>query len=357
MTINWSDYKGQHNAVKYVRNCISKNIFPKSLLITGPPGVGKSLLAELTIRSIICSSNNINKHSNKHNSKPCGECDYCTTNVRELANVRWNQITNITGMTDYLTETGLWAREAPIYLDDIGITRKFVVLDEIQLLSTNYIQSLLGYIDCSPVTTTWLLISMDLSRLSSTDLEALSSRCTSLNLYPHNENDCIDYITSKWSLDYTSAKLLANIADGNMRQIGSLIDYCKGVDSDLTSIADVLVGGAKDRANFWSSLYNRDYNQSMSICGDWLKTTNSQVIAKLLINDVIDQLSIQPNDNLIHDLDLLVRYSTNTIKTGLAAYTCLLYGFKQVQILQDKDLSTFYSLKQLEDYYIEYCIY
>ena len=117
--VNWEDYKGQVNSVKYMRNCINNNTFPKALLVTGPPGVGKSLLAELTIRSVICSNS----------IKPCGNCEYCSTNIKELSNVRWNQITNVTGMTDYLTETGLWAKEAPIILNDIGITRKFVVLD------------------------------------------------------------------------------------------------------------------------------------------------------------------------------------------------------------------------------------
>ncbi len=347
MTVKWSDYKGQVNAVKYVRNCISKDLFPKALLVTGPPGVGKSLLSELTIRSIICSDKE---------EQPCGKCDYCNTNIRELSNVRWNQITNITGMTDYLTETGLWAREAPIYLNDIGITRKFVVLDEIQLLTTNYIQSLLGYIDCSPITTTWILISMDLSRLSSTDLEALTSRCTSINLYSHTEEDCISYVMSKWPVSYSNAKLLADLSDGNMRQIGSLIDYCKGVDSEL-DVADILVGKAKNRSNFWNALYNKDYTEAMFTCSDWLKNTTSQIITKLLIDDVVQQISIQPTDSLIHDLDLLVRYTTNNIKTALSNYICLLYGFKDVQTICNKELNTFYTLKELEDYYIEYCTY
>lgn len=347
MAIKWSDYKGQINSVKYVRNCINKNIFPKALLVTGPPGVGKSLLAELTIRSVICSDN----------ERPCGECEYCSTNIRELSNVRWNQITNITGMTDYLTDTGLWAREAPIYLNDIGITRKFVVLDEIQLLSTNYIQSLLGYIDCSPSTTTWILISMDLSRLSGTDLEALSSRCTSINLYSHSEDDCITYIMNKWPLSYNDAKLLANLSDGNMRQIGSLIDYCKGIDDSLQNVSDILVGKANNRQMFWNALYNKDYAEAMSMCNDWLRTTTSQIATKLLIDDLIQQISIQPSDSLIHDLDLLFKYTTNTIKTSLSNYITLLYGFKYVQTICNKDLSTFYTLKELEDYYIEYCIY
>ena len=354
--VNWEDYKGQVNSVKYMRNCINNNTFPKALLVTGPPGVGKSLLAELTIRSVICSNS----------IKPCGKCEYCSTNIKELSNVRWNQITNVTGMTDYLTETGLWAKEAPIILNDIGITRKFVVLDEIQLLNTNYIQSLLGYIDSSPKTTTWILISMDLSRFTPTDLEALSSRCTSISLYSHTVDNCIEYIINKWSYNEVDAKLLAELSDGNMRQIGTLINYCKGVDSSK-SISEVLIGGASNRKDFWSYLYNKDYKNAMYVCDLWLRNTNSQVIIKLLINDLIEILSKKPTQDIIHDLDLLIKYSSNNIKVSLTNYITLLLGFKQEQLVcesvttnnikQVKDLSTFYSIKALEDYFLEYCIY
>lgn len=351
--INWSDYKGQINSVKYMRNCINNNTFPKALLVTGPPGVGKSLLAELTIRSIICSDTD--------NDKPCGSCEYCSTNIKELSNVRWNQITNVTGMTDYLTETGLWAKEAPVILNDIGITRKFVVLDEIQLLNTNYIQSLLGYIDSSPKTTTWILISMDLSRFTPTDLEALSSRCTSISLYSHTVDNCIDYIINKWSYNHADARLLAELSDGNMRQIGTLIDYCKGVD-DSKSISEILIGGASNRKDFWCYLYNKDYGKAMYICDLWLRNTNSQVIIKLLLNDLIEQLSIKPTQDIIHDIDLIIKYSTGNMKVSLSNYITLLLGFKEDDVIDNKiisikDLSTFHSIKALEDYFIEYCIY
>jgi DNA polymerase III gamma/tau subunit len=355
VTISWGDYKGQCNSVKYMQNCISSNRFPSAILITGPPGVGKSLLTELTIRSVICDGDN-------SSVKPCGKCEYCTTNIREMDNVRWHQVTNVTGMTDYLNDTSLWAKEAPLYLNGIGFTRKFVVLDEIQLLNSNYIQSLLGYIDSSPNTTTWILISMDLSRFSITDLEALSSRCTTLSLNSHTVDSCIDYITSKWSFNKADAQLLATLSDGNMRQIGSLVDYYNGVDN-TKPIAEILVGGANNRQDFWHNLYHKNYKAAINICDGWLRSTNNQVLMKLLINDVINELSITPNDSLIHDLDLLVRYSSNNIKVSLSNFISLLYGFKQEkEILNEvihviKDVSTFTSIKDIEDYYIEHCIY
>ena len=351
MTISWDDYKGQTNAVKYMQNCISKNKFPKAILITGPPGVGKSLLAELTVRSVLCAG---------EANKPCGQCEYCKSNVREMNNVKWNQITNITGMTDYLTDTALWAREAPLYLNDIGFTRKFVVLDEIQLLNTNYIQSLLGYIDTSPTTTTWLLISMDLSRFTPTDLEAISSRCTHISLNSHTPKDCIDYIMDNWPYTYKEAKLLASLSDGNLRQVAAYIDYCNGVDSSK-NIAEILIGNANNRLDLWHNLYNKNYKVAINICNEWLRQCNSTVLIKLLIDDIIEQISKMPNPNLIHDLDLLIKYSSGAIKTSLANYISLLYGFKQEEerqvISTTKDVNSFTSLKALEDYYLEYCIY
>lgn len=349
--ISWQDYKGQTNPSLYMKNCVSNNKFPSAILITGPPGVGKSLLTELTIRSVLCAD---------ESNKPCGECIYCKTDIRELDNVKWRQISNLDGMTDLLSEINIWAKEAPLYLNDVGFTRKFVVLDEIQLLNSTHIQSLLGYIDTTPGTTTWILISMDLSKLSNTILDALSSRCKEVELNSHTQKDCIDYIMENWAYNYLDAKLLGLLSEGNMRKISSLIEYCVGVDSSK-SINEILIGNADNRREFWHTLYNKNYKAAINICDNWLRTANSQVLIKLFIDDIIEQLSLNPSGDLIHDLDLLIKYSTGNIKVSLSNYISLLKGFKQeeerIVIVKKKDLDSFHTFNSLEEYFLEYCIY
>ena len=351
MTISWDDYKGQTNAVKYMQNCISNNRFPSAILITGPPGVGKSLLTELSIRSVLCAGKS---------NKPCGECEYCLSNIREMDNVKWHQVASLDGMSDMLYDINLWAKEAPLYLNGVGFTRKFVVLDEIQLLTSSHIQSLLGYIDITPKTTTWILISMDLSKLSNTILDALSSRCKEIELNSHTIKDCIDYVMDNWSLTYKDAKLLASLSDGNLRKISSLVEYCNTID-ESKNIGQILLGNANNRLDLWHSLYNKNYKAAINICNEWLRQCNSNVLIKLLIDDLIEQISKIPSDNLIHDLDLLIKYSSGSIKVSLSNYISLLKGFKQEEerqfIIITKDIKSFTSIKSLEDYYLEYCIY
>jgi DNA polymerase III gamma/tau subunit len=277
-----------------------------------------------------------------------------------MDNVKWHQVASLDGMSDMLYDINLWAKEAPLYVNNIGFTRKFVVLDEIQLLTSSHIQSLLGYIDITPKTTTWILISMDLSKLSNTILDALSSRCKEIELNSHTNKDCIDYVMDNWPLTYSDAKLLASLSEGNLRKISSLIEYCNTIDENK-NVSSILLGNANNRLDLWHNLYNKNYKAAINICNDWLRQCNSSVLIKLLIDDIIEEISKVPNTNLIHDLDLLIKYSSGAIKTSLANYISLLYGFKQEGerqvILTIKDVNSFTSIKSLEDYYLEYCIY
>lgn len=64
---SWWDVVGQSSTSDIIVSNLKAGHFPKFSIFTGPPGVGKSSIAELVANSIVCEGE----------SKPCHECSVC----------------------------------------------------------------------------------------------------------------------------------------------------------------------------------------------------------------------------------------------------------------------------------------
>ena len=65
----WSDIVGQTHITRVLADGLRTGNFPVRILMSGPPGTGKSSIAELSAKALMCDNlNDIN---------PCGECASC----------------------------------------------------------------------------------------------------------------------------------------------------------------------------------------------------------------------------------------------------------------------------------------
>ena len=125
----WSDYHGSENYVKILHKSILNNNVPGALFISGPSGVGKTELATLYIKSILC----LNRKDNE--VEPCNNCVNCNTDPRTTGvenNVLWVQSGGGTGDTINSQMNDL-VQEAYIPAQRFSLTkspRKFLVIDE-----------------------------------------------------------------------------------------------------------------------------------------------------------------------------------------------------------------------------------
>lgn len=68
MLMNWDDVIGHQDAVRVLKAMITSGSIPHALLLTGPSGIGKGLIASIMAAGILCSASD---------AKPCGHCASC----------------------------------------------------------------------------------------------------------------------------------------------------------------------------------------------------------------------------------------------------------------------------------------
>ena len=67
MSVNYSDIAGHERQKMKLSKLINNNVLPGSILLTGPSGIGKRMMAEKTIASLFCRDKN----------PPCMQCHEC----------------------------------------------------------------------------------------------------------------------------------------------------------------------------------------------------------------------------------------------------------------------------------------
>lgn len=66
--MDWLDIKGHDENRNSLKNMLATGRMPHALLFAGPEGIGKSTLAEVTAKAVLCSG---------AGHKPCGSCESC----------------------------------------------------------------------------------------------------------------------------------------------------------------------------------------------------------------------------------------------------------------------------------------
>ena len=111
---NFDEVFGQSVPVRYLRSIVGRR--PRSVIISGPYGSGKTTLARIYAKAALCER--LTKTGN-----PCDECDYCTRFDSEVDCALTSGIEKIREIAEVLRLPPMWAK------------RRVVVLDEVQGLS------------------------------------------------------------------------------------------------------------------------------------------------------------------------------------------------------------------------------
>lgn len=303
VTINEIDVGSLNNKlpISYIKRCISGiSPHPNAIYLCGSPGSGKSLLANLYARGTLC----LNREEGSYEA--CGICDVCIG--KDTTNIHYHLVRDSSSTKEALDELIQYAETKPLYREGCNEhnNRRFIIIDEAELIHPTTIAALLNPLEYGPDTTTWILISMQPDKLSPIVREAIESRCKQLIIHPFSKEYIANYL--KGELDEELINIIANNSNGNMRRAWSLVELIRGSGVSAFHAFNYLIGISNETLELIRiAIKNRDYKNLHQLLGD----TQSELLASTLMNillesdadiDVIKALSIWISSSIKYPL-------------------------------------------------------
>ncbi len=226
----FSEVVGNKEVVTRFRGILKTKKIPKSLLLIGPSGTGKTTLANLFEKAVNCATYNL-----------CGKCDSCKTPIESHPDVMELNAADTRGIDD-IRALIQHARYKPRY------NYRIIGIDEAQQLTSQAMSALLKPLEQANNDTVWVLGSMTPEKIPT----AVLGRCTVFDLkFPAAEEIAarLKVIAEaegekKLAANDKLLLIIAQASGGHVRNAVSLLEntlqYIAGV-KDKTNIEKLVI--------------------------------------------------------------------------------------------------------------------
>ena len=273
---NFETLVGQEHVQRALVNALDEDRLHHAYLFTGTRGVGKTTIARIFAKALNCEKG--------VTSKPCGECDSC----REIAEGRFIDLIEV----DAASRTGVDDTRELLENVQYAPTRgryKVYLIDEVHMFSKSSFNALLKTLEEPPPHVKFLLATTDPQKLPVTIL----SRCLQFNLKRLPVSLIISHLqnileTEGVEHDLIALQLLAEAADGSMRDALSLMDQALAFGAGSireNEIREMLGTISRDKVlNILKALINRDATATLAAVEKLAELTPDyeNVLAELL---------------------------------------------------------------------------
>ncbi len=223
---------GQDSIVSTLLSAIKQNRMAHALLFTGSRGVGKTSVARLVAKSLVC----IGEY------KPCNKCFQCES----VDNFNSLDVIEIDGASNTSVDDVRDLRESAKY-QPTSAKYKIFIIDEVHMLSQNAFNALLKILEEPPSHIIFIFATTEVHKLPKTIL----SRCQRYDFKRFSENTVYlnlkdILIKENYSFEESAIKLLAKLADGSMRDALSMLEQVLHLgltnytDQDVSAILGVI---------------------------------------------------------------------------------------------------------------------
>ncbi len=209
---NFQELVGQEHVQRALVNALNDDRLHHAYLFTGTRGVGKTTIARIFSKSLNCEKG--------ITSTPCGECSTCV----EITEGRYVDLIEV----DAASRTGVDDTRELLENVQYAPTRgryKVYLIDEVHMFSKSSFNALLKTLEEPPPHVKFLLATTDPQKLPVTIL----SRCLQFNLKRLPVSLIISHLQQVLTAEnvehnVTALQLIAEAADGSMRDALSLLD-------------------------------------------------------------------------------------------------------------------------------------
>ncbi len=217
---------GQDHITQTLTNAFKKNRVSQAYMFTGPRGVGKTTSARLVAKALNCMESP---------GAPCNKCSNCI----EITDGRNMDVLEIDGASNRGIEEIRGLREAIQYAP-INSKYKIFIIDEVHMLTTPAFNALLRTLEEPPAHGKFILATTDIYKVPAT----IISRCqrfdfNSISVKTISEQ--IKYVLKQEEIEFDieSLKIIAQKADGSMRDALSILDQVIAFSGKKITIEDV----------------------------------------------------------------------------------------------------------------------
>lgn len=316
----FNEVTGQEHIVTTIKNAINENRIAHAYLFCGPRGTGKTTIAKLLAKAVNCTGT----------PKPCDDCENCRAiaagdhpDVIEMDAASNNGVDEVRS----LIETVGYA--------PINGNYKVYIIDEVHMMSTGAFNALLKTLEEPPKHAIFILATTEPHKV----LPTIISRCQRFDFTKISSEDIVSRLADilkneDFDYDEDALRLIADLAQGGMRDALSILEQCIAFSNNLTvdninRIYGILSNSKK--IDFVKRILAKDIKSVLDLTE---QLTSSNIDIKRLTYDLVDVLKdivIYKNLNDSGSLFVLDKNSAESINSYITADEC----FNFIDILMD----------------------
>lgn len=214
---------GQEHITTILKNEVKGQKLAHSYLFTGSRGTGKTSCAKILAKAVNCLD--------PQEGNPCGVCEVC----RGLEEGSILDVTEMDAASNSSVEDIRQLREEAFFTPAVTRYRVYII-DEVHMLSANAFNALLKIMEEPPSHIIFILATTELHKV----LPTIISRCERFDFRRIDPLIIARQLTEicgkeGLSIDSDAAGIIANLAEGGMRDALSLLDVCASYAAHITA--------------------------------------------------------------------------------------------------------------------------